>query len=70
MHLNKLTHRDIKLGNIVYFSHSNSFKLIDFGTALSYENESPNKIIYTDGTPGYYPNYLDKSPDYNDEGYR
>ena len=40
-------------------SKSAKFKIIDFGTALSYEKDSPNKVIYTDGTEGYYPSYLD-----------
>ncbi len=64
MHKLKISHRDLKLMNVVIFKKNieenknlMTIKLIDFGSAFKYENSTEN--IFPDGTIWYYPKYID-----------
>lgn len=58
LHKNKITHRDIKLNNIIYQTHNKQIKIIDFG--LAYYGLPCKGMV---GTSGYLAPEIINNPD-------
>lgn len=57
LHQKKICHLDIKPENIIVNTHTNQYKIIDFGFA---SKEPFGDYVYNiRGTPGYFPKYFD-----------